>query len=222
MMRIKTLALGAAMMAAAACEAPEAPVRPTPYDFRLFKSDTVFHWPEDRMPVRVYAEPVGRMVEDVAAGLQQWQRQFLYGELSTVMVTDPADADVLVFLDGPVPPDVPPSDDPPRAVCGGYTALPPRDIDGSGNARFTDRLQISVSWSVGEDPTDVVNCLQRVIAHELGHALGIFDHSADPFDLMHPEPSVTLPSPRDQSTILTLYHLPTDILPWEPGAFPEP
>lgn len=221
-MRLSTIALSAAVVVAAACDTPDAPVRPTPYDFRLFKSDTVFHWPQHSMPVRVYAEPVGNLPNDVAAGLQQWQRQFLYGELSAVVVTDSADADVLVFLDGPVPPDVPPTDDPPRAVCGGYTALPPRDVDADGYVRFTDRLRISVSWSVGEDATDVTNCLQRVTAHELGHALGIFDHSNDPFDLMHPQPSVKLPSPRDQATILTLYHVPTDIFPWEPGAFPEP
>ena len=222
MTRISLAALGAAVILAAACETPDAPVRPTPYDFRLFKTDTVFHWPESSMPVRVYAAPVGRTPEDVAAGLLQWQRQFLYGELSTAVVTDSSDADVLVFLDGPAPPDAPPTDDPPRAVCGGYTALPPRDVDGNGDVRFTDRLQIRVSWSTGEDPTDVTNCLQRVIAHELGHALGIFDHSSDPFDLMHPQPNVTTPSPRDQATIQTLYHYPTDILPWAPGAFPEP
>jgi predicted Zn-dependent protease len=169
------------------------------------------------MPVRFYAEPVGRLPVDVDEAIQQWQRQFLYGELSAIRVADSTEADVLVYLDGSAPPEAPPTDDPPRAVCGGVTALPPRATDSTGVARFTDRLQVRLSWSLGADPADITNCLRRVTAHEVGHALGIFDHSADPFDLMHPEPTVPVPSPRDQATILTLYHLPTDILPWEPG-----
>jgi len=61
-----------------------------------------------------------------------------------------------------------------------------------------------------------------VTMHELGHTLGIFAHSSDPFDLMYPEPQVLWPSLRDQSTIQRLFHVPADILPWDPDAAPSP
>jgi predicted Zn-dependent protease len=209
-----------ALVAVGACQTPDAPVRPTPYDFRLAKSDTVFHWPEAAMPVRFYAEPIGRLPEDVADGLRQWQRQFLYGELRTTVVSDSTQADVVVRMASPEPPSAPPTDDPIRLVCEGLTILPSRVLDGTGQTRFSARIEMFLSWFPGSDPTEVTNCLTVITAHEIGHALGIFGHSGDPVDLMHSAPSVRLPSSRDQATIQALYHLPTDILPWEPGTVP--
>ncbi len=214
--RPDTLVLLGTLVVAAACDSPQAPVRPTPYDFRLAKSDTVFHWPEASMPVRFYAQPIGRVPEDVADGLRQWQRQFLYGEFSPIVVADSQQADVVVRLASPEPPGAPPTDDPFRFVCEGLTILPARVTDGSGQTRFSARIEVFLNWFPGSDPTDVTNCLRVITAHEIGHTLGIFGHSDATTDLMHPQPSVRSPSNRDQATIQTLYHLPTDILPWEP------
>jgi predicted Zn-dependent protease len=216
-MRNNIFSICCVALVASACEEPAAPVRPEPYEFRLFKSDTVFHWPSAGMPVQFYAEPVGRLPIDVDQAILQWQRQFLYGEFSAIRVEDSVKADVLVYIDGSAPPNAPPTDDPPRPVCSGVTELPAREADAQGRTRLVDRLRIRLSWFFAEEPSDVTNCLSRVTTHELGHALGLVGHSPDPADLMYAQPSVTTPSFRDQATIQTLYHLPTDILPFEPN-----
>ena len=214
----RLLSAVATVVALAGCDAPQGPQRPSPYEFRLAGTDTVFHWLTPSLPVRFYAEPAGRLPDDVAYAVSTWQRQFLYGEFRGVIVLDSARADVIVLMDGDAPPDAPPTDDPPRPACEGVTLLPPRITDETGAARFSARIRVEVSWFPNQEPSDITNCLRRVTTHELGHALGIFGHSADPVDLMHPQPSVALPSARDRATVETLYHLESDILPWQPPA----
>ncbi len=202
--------------AIAACESPDTPVRLTPYQFRLAGTDTVFHWPSSSLPVRFWVESAGALPEYVDRGLRMWERQFLYGEFRGLRVSDSAAADVLVFMVGDPPPQAPLTDDPPLLVCEGVTLVPARQADPSGGTRFAGRLEVDVWWYAGFAATDVVNCLARVTAHELGHALGIFAHSADPNDLMFLRPDAPAPSLRDRSTIQVLYHTPADILPWIP------
>ena len=65
------------------------------------------------------------------------------------------------------------------------------------------------------DPS-LPHCLQVTSAHELGHTLGIFQHSSDPNDLMFSQPAVDPVSPRDVNTVQTLYHSPEDMQPVGP------
>ena len=220
-MRHRSLALGFTIAAALlACTQPDAPFRVNPYDFRrIVGTDTLqFHWPASSLPVKFYAEPAGQLGAFVRTGIAAWQRMFLYGEFRGVVVEDSTAADIIVRMDGPPPPDRPLTTDPPRAVCAGVTSVPPTDTSATGQLQFATPFTIDVRWFPGVDSTDAVNCLARVTAHEIGHALGIFAHSDDPLDLMFQPPAVTRPSLHDQSTIQTLYHLPTDVLPWSPAA----
>lgn len=49
--------------------------------------------------------------------------------------------------------------------------------------------------------------LRMVIAHELGHVLGLWGHSDSPGDLMYPIPERTGPSRRDITTLRLIYGL---------------
>lgn len=217
-MRRASLLVLAATGMVLGCEQPEVPLRLAPYEFRLAGTDSVFHWTAPSLPVRFYVEPVGRIPDYAVSGVRAWQRQFLYGEFRGVFVPDSSQADVLLFLVGDPPPDIDLTNDPPRFVCEGLTLVPPTGTDQTGQSRFLAQLRIELRWFPGNAPTDIVNCLARVTTHEIGHALGIFAHSDDPLDLMYRQPEVASPSPRDQATIQTLYHLPSDILPWDPNA----
>jgi predicted Zn-dependent protease len=70
-----------------------------------------------------------------------------------------------------------------------------------------------VRWFAGFTPTDIANCLARVTAHEIGHSIGLFQHSNNPGDLMFGVPAVRAPSPRDRSTAQVLYHTKATLVP---------
>jgi hypothetical protein len=46
--------------------------------------------------------------------------------------------------------------------------------------------------------------------------MGIFNHSSVPNDLMAIPVTARQPTARDASTIQTLYHIETDVLPFQP------
>lgn len=66
-------------------------------------------------------------------------------------------------------------------------------------------ITLAVRDRYGTPLTD--RALLSVAVHEIGHALGL-PHSADPADVMYPEPRLTRPSARDGATATLLYQLP--------------
>lgn len=194
----------------AACNEPTIPERAALYGFSDPNDPTaVFHWPAARLPVRFYGDPRGALRSLVPNAIAAWESQFLYGEFQGVTVTDSLQADVIVGWTGTVPSDVPSDTANPVPACAGSTTNPAAAFkDSSVNV-----LHIDLTAFSGYPDAKVAACLRRVTVHELGHALGLLQHSPYATDVMHADPTVYLPSPGDHVTVEVLYHTPATIFP---------
>jgi predicted Zn-dependent protease len=212
MMRRLSLALVAG--AVLGCGDINAPIRTTPYEWRFFVSggngvDTLaFAWPASRLPMKIYAEDALDYPARTERAIAQWKAQFLYGEFDAELVSDSNAADVIVRPE-PAPasgPIVPLRLHRRARECEGATDLA-IDLD---TRQIVLPMRIYVEPVVAESAA-LESCLDLTIAHELGHALGIFEHSPDAADLMAADPSATAPSERDRATAERAFHSPTTL-----------
>lgn len=183
----------------------------TPYSFFLNGDSTlVFHWPAAYLPVRVYAEPTGELPANVDAAMVLWVNATRCGEITMQRVTDSTLADI-IFRN--------PAALPPLPVAGVTLAA---DSVGACTGR-TDGLLDSTSTLTGplrsyvapssSDPVAVAACYHFTVAHELGHGLGLFAHSANTADLMYVVPRRPVVSVNDRFTLQRLYRTALTILP---------
>lgn len=179
-----------------ACFEPNA----TGYAFYNEQADStfVFRWPGS---VRVYAEPVGELQANTLAAMQLWVNAFRCNELSMQVTSDSTRADIIVRN----PPVLP------SAVTAFVVA-----VDSVGACRGVTQFDTAQSAldapmhayvsPVAFDSAAVAACYHFVVAHEIGHALGLLSHSPDPADLMHTQPRRRLLTAADRYTIQLLYH----------------
>jgi hypothetical protein len=172
--------------------------------------DTIsFHWPADRLPVRIWVEPTDPLPADVARAITVWRGEFLYGEYDATVVSDSTTADVIVTSGIPPGPVLSVT----RLLsalatqCAGATDVPVSDDHTL--LRLPIRIYIHSLSTPGTPGLD--DCLALTSVHEVGHSLGIFRHSPNPADLMYFDPTVTLPSERDRTTAEVLYHVPSTV-----------
>jgi hypothetical protein len=194
--------------ALAACGDPLIPARAPAYPFADGLTGDVFHWPADRLPVRYWVDPRGALPRLTRAALADWEAQFLYGELRGVLVADSLDADVLVVWGGTVPNDVPPDPGTPVVACNGVTQY---TVDSTNT--LSDYIRAEINVQGGFTDAQVAACVARTTTHEVGHTIGILNHSPDPADLMNSTPTVPAPSDGDRRTVEVLYHTPPTIAP---------
>jgi len=210
------------LLAVAACNDPVIPDRAGAYAFAdtaiigVDTTVTLFRWPENRLPVRFWADPRGNMRFLVERAVGVWQDQFLYGELRGVVVNDSTAADVLVSWADSVPPDVPPDTTAAPNSCGGVTTL---DYDSTGFA-LAGPVHVSLTVLTGSPaaPGQVQACMRRISIHELGHSIGLLRHSACSLcdDIMYGSPIADYPSLFDRRTVELLYHSTPTVQPPPP------
>lgn len=213
-------ALCAVALAALACREPTSPSRAGIYQFS--SGGDVFRWPVDRLPVRFYAQPKGNLRFLTQRAIDAWAGLFLYGEFTGEMVGDSSAADVIVHADSA--PDVPPDQGPPVYACEGNVhspGSPPGTVTWDASTKAIDGpLHLDVRILGAYSTEQVAACLRRTMIHEVGHALGLFQHSPNAEDIMYASansgPLVVLPSERDRRTVEVLYHTQATVFPPPP------
>jgi hypothetical protein len=192
------------------CTDVSAPSRDNAYEWRRLVAtgtgvDTLsFHWPGSSLPVRIWVEDSLNLRGHVEHAIGQWEAAFLYGEFSAVAVADSSTADVIVRTG--------------LAPGGGFSVTRLESLFAPECQGATDielaasGQQIIRPFRVFVDPRlpsttpGVDPCMALTTTHELGHALGIFNHSPNPADIMYVDPQVSALSSRDRSTGEVVYH----------------
>ncbi len=201
-----------------ACSDLVGPPRSDVYEWRRFLPTATgtdilsFHWPASSLPVKIWVEDRFGMPAHLTRAIDLWKEAFLYGEYDARVVADSNAADVIVLVPDGIPPLKGPSfrlGAPAAPECEGATdiVLSP---DGRG---ILLPIHIYLVARFNPATSDLSPCFALTSAHELGHSLGIFQHSPDPLDLMFSDPAVSRPSDRDIRTAEVAAHYPANLTP---------
>lgn len=173
-----------------------------------------FHWPRSAMPLAIWAEDRLELPAHVATAIDRWRDVLGDDRFDARLVPDSADADIIVrgvYVNNPAP-------RPGAAVrhlpalaeeCEGGTVF---DVIGEDRTLVTP-IRFYVVPRFDPETVDMGPCYDVTVTHELGHALGLFQHSPVAFDVMYRDPTVAEPSYRDRATIQTLYAESSDLTP---------
>ncbi|MEP6592006.1 MAG: hypothetical protein ABJC19_12565 [Gemmatimonadota bacterium] len=209
-----------ALLAVAACSDLVTPLRSNPYEYRKFISkglldgsvDTVrFHWPRSFLPVRVWVAANDPLLPHMATAVDRWNATFLYGEFRATLVSDSSAADIIVRNVV-----APPGGEAPLL---GLEALAPEcrgetDLFYNLSARtIVLPIRMYIYPRFVTSPPGLESCYRITATHELGHALGLLEHSPNASDVMFSDPVLDGISDRDRITAETVYHLPATYAP---------
>lgn len=217
---MRRLTLMVLALVAVGCSDIGTPTRPIPYESRLFVPfddngtpavDSLrFHWPTGGAAVRYWVEDSLDAPALVSNAIARWRSAFLYHEWDGTLVGDSSQADVIVRITNPPVKPAPLRLDALRPECEGAT-----DVDTvATRTQFLVPVRVYVNPKFQSD--DLGLCMAITLTHELGHSLGLFQHSSDPGDIMFSDPQVEALSDRDVSTVETLYHRRSDMVPVRP------
>ena len=211
--RPQWLVLGA--LVAAACDNPTA-VRP---DFAYNPTDLtggqLYRWSTGAR-VRVFVEPMAAGGVDLAGAVQRavasWNAVPQAREFTLDVVTNRDLADVIVY-DRSVPQPVATGSCPfnPSGAAG-YTYFCPLNgraerLRPIASTMLTTAIVIRVDMTT----TATQTALDALVAHEVGHAVGIGGHSPQTTDVMYTRPTVRTPTDRDRTTLRNVLGRAADI-----------
>lgn len=224
--RISTLVCAAAL---GACDSPTIPAREDAYPFATvprFNGDrsVVIRWPAGTV-VRVFvnggdATRTAALATAFDAGADMWHGAILFREFTLTRVNDIREADVvLTWSDVTLPLNV--SQCPVALGNAATTFCPTADLLRLVPFPFTSGVQGTVPSDsrvkmlvtvIGSASSNQLRA-DMLVAHELGHVLGVARHSPNAQDLMFAQVTVSALSHADASTIQVLYHTKPDLLP---------
>jgi len=211
----RTLATALLLVGALSCSEATSPSRVPNYEWRWFlENDTLsFHWPADRLPVKIWVEDSLDMPARVQEGVDVWRAVFLYGEYDAVLVSDSATADVLVRVTN-LPPKAPATVGRLNSLVPGCEAVTDFDIDTvAAPARLRLPIRMYIAPLFNPALTDLTECFRVIARHELGHSIGLFQHTSDNRDIMFGLPVIQGLSERDINTVQVLSHWPANLIP---------
>ena len=207
-----------------ACDSPTVPERllRDVYEYRLLTpAPKVLRWPVGST-VRVYvaadadAARTAALQAALESAMPAWNAAALYGEVRLEQTQQLADADVVLLYSGTIAPVDASSCSPGGGQA--YTTFclsddarhlrvfPLRNSSVAGNVKFLLTVRTTNPLNAEE--------VRRLVAHELGHVLGIAQHSPTPTDLMFAGVLARAePNAADRRTLQVLYHTEADITP---------
>jgi hypothetical protein len=218
-------ATGLGLLMLAACESATVPERDRTevYDFRLpiDQDSLVMRW-RNAFRIRVFinndSSPalLATLRDAFRHGSIAWEDAVLFTDFRFAQVSTPEQADVILTWSGSSLP-VETAQCPPGGGVAFTTfcVTPQRDRLvpfplRAGTMISAVRFLVTISPTVGADAARV----RSLITHELGHVLGIAQHSPNQDDLMFSNPLVRAePNTRDRATIQLLYQTRPDITP---------
>ena len=212
-------ALVAASLLMVACAEPTADADQPAYDptYSAGGRTVLYHW-RAGSTIRVYAQPSASSISaDLPATLRSafavWRAEAEFREYVLVLVDRPADADVIVRFRSEAPLISYADCTYPSTAASGVTFFCPdaalqrvQVLPLLAGAPGHVRMEVAVSASA------VAGRFESVVAHEIGHVLGIGAHSREPADLMYPFPTAQAPSARDAATLRYVLHQPSALV----------
>ena len=209
------LAALCATAVASACDNPTV-VRPDfAYDPTELTGGQLYRWSTGAR-VRVFVEPMAAGSVDLAGAVQRavasWNTVPQEREFTLEVVTNRDVADVIVY-DRSIPQPVVTGSCPfnPSGAAG-YTYFCPLNgraerLRPIASTVLTTAIVIRVDMTT----TATQSLLDALVAHEMGHTVGIGGHSPQTTDVMYTRPTVSAPTDRDRATLRNLLGRSADI-----------